>query len=255
MTAMSDLSERKNPGYLESEGCRLGYCTKEKTTTGYGNPVWFLARMKCPRDGEVLRRALKCSPYSTSPPSPFTLFRHRLLFSGGRSTSNLKQRGTSKKIHCPLRVRESLSSHDCDIYHGYALIRQESTLLSPHPGTGSTRRILLISPFRLPSILALGLPLSLRAFCLALASVLLPQEKFLQGMRLAMANKLLSRSSSSRDYSGVFNFFHLLALLFFSYFAPFFFSSTFISLKRSESSRFNTILFFLFFHFTAERNF
>lgn len=109
---------------------------------------------------------------------PLSPFSATDSFSGGRSTSNLKQRGTSKKIHCPLRVRESLSSHDCDIYHGYALIRQESTLFpASHPGTGSTRRILLISPFRLPSILALDFRFHC-AFCPAPASVFLRRKNF-----------------------------------------------------------------------------
>lgn len=146
-------------------------------------------------DGEVLWRAFKCShPTSTSfaPLSPSLLFH-------SRSTSNLNHRGISKKVHRFLRVRESLNLHDCDIYRGYALIRQElpSTYPVSHPWTASSRPILLIliwrssslwtSVFTMPSAFGGLLPTFAVFFCF--------EEKFLQGTRPAVFHReIMARS-------------------------------------------------------------
>lgn len=222
----------------------FGLCTREKAT---GNPVWFLARMKCPRDGEVLWRALKCSLsydrlhplHLFPPPTPSRVVGRPPTL----SSEALPRRYTAPSPFVKVLARMT------DIYRGYALIRQESLFsasrtpkLAPRDGSIS----FLPSVWR-PS--SLWTSASIAPSVSPPTSVFFCRKKFLQGMRLAVAGKLLSRSSSSRDYSDVFNFFHLLALLFSSYFVTFF--SRFIFSKRSESSLFNTIPFLLY----AERNF
>lgn len=167
---------------------------------------------------------LSSVPYPTTVSIPFTLF--RLLL--GWSVDLQPWVARHFQEDTPLRVRESLSSHDCDIYRGYALIRQESTLLSSRtpelaPRDGSIS--FLLSVWR-PSSLWTSASTA-PSVSPPSDSVFFRRKKFLQGMRFAIADKLLSRSFSSRDYSDVFNFFHLLALLFSSYFVAFFFETYF----------------------------
>lgn len=86
-----------------------------------------------------------------------------------------------------------------------------------------------------------GLSLLDCAFCLAPTSVLFRRENFCRicaSRWRASYYRLLLRPGITGD---VFNFFHLLALLFFSYFAAFF--SRLMSLKYNESFHSYTIFF------------
>lgn len=119
------LSEQESDTF---QGVPLGFDTKKND--GWSGMVLSEDEVL---DGEVLWRALKCSHPTFASISFITI----------PSTSNLNHRGTSKKVHRSLHVRESLNSHNRDIYRGYALIRQELSSMYLPPlallGTVSSR--------------------------------------------------------------------------------------------------------------------